>query len=206
MAASIEDFLSSSVQKPVTSYGVELRETHWGLALAETGGRASLAETILKLVGLGVFPSVGALVSFSGLIGPPYGFVAKLGILIAFSLVGIALYVYASRGLRRALQVDTSHGVFRLGTKNTQGSFSERQKHSFKKVESIFLVRGGGGAATARLHLRMKDTSQSVFILSGPERVLVPVLERITENVCRLKGNRKARTKTTGRFVHVSFS
>ena len=200
------DEIWASAQKPSPADGVRLRDTYWGFALAETSDRANLVESILKLTALCLFPCVGVLIAFSGIAGVPFGLTGSLGILVAFLLVGAALFLHASRGLRRALQVDTSHAVFRLGTENTKGKFWESRNYRFRDVESVFLIRENAGARTANLNFRLKGSSQPVFILSGPERMLVPVLERITESVQRRKGPRKARTKTTGRFVHVKFS
>ncbi len=205
MTALSDDFWTSA-KAPGSGNGVRLRNASWGFALVETAGRADLAERVLKLTGLGLFPLAGALLAFSGLVAMPLGLTGQLGTLVAFILVGVGVYAYAARGLRRALQVDTTHAVFRLGSENARGSFTETGKHRFQTVQSIFLMRENAGAATAMLHLRLKGSSQPVFVLAGPERTLVPVLERITESVRRKNGARRTRTKTTGRFVHVSFS
>lgn len=194
------------VKKPNASDGIGVRETNWGFAIQERASQNTLAETIVKLLGLLLVPGIGALVAFASELGATLGVAAQTGMFIAFVLVGLAIYTYASRGLQRTLQVDTAHAEFRLGTVNGNGSFTRRQTYRFADIESIFLMRESGGSTSAKLHLRLKSSTAPIYVLSGPERALAPILERVTESVRGKKGNRRARTKTTGRFVHVTFS
>ncbi len=191
---------------PVAIKGVKSRDASWGFVFAETRRNADYAETILKFTGMGLFPLVGALLAFSAPVPETFGFDGQVSMFFCFALVGTGLYAHASRGLRNALEVDTSHAVFRLGTENIKGDFSESAKFRFMDVESIFLMREHAGGSMASLQLRRRGTSRPVFIMSGPEHTLVRVLERTTGAVRRQKGLGRVRTKTTGRFVHVNLS
>ena len=202
---TITDDFWASTRKPTISGGVRLREAYWGFAVAEATNQDSHLEASIKGLGLLGFPGIGVLLAASGVFGQPLLSPLSITVIVSFWVSGFFLYFYAKRGLLRALQVDVAHAVFRLGTENKTGQFREGLKLPFSKIESIFLMRESSGASSARLFMRLKASSEPVFVLSGPEKVLMPVLERIIASVTGKKGGRKARTRTTVRFMQAKF-
>lgn len=194
------------IEPPGHSSGLKTRDTHWGFAISEESDSAGLSEMLAKGLSILVAP-LGCLFAFlPGMASPMTSLAVQAGLALAFAAVGFGLFAYAGRGFRTELQVDTARGQFRLGTVNSANRFSLRKTYAAADVESVFLARAKDQRNTAQLHLRLKGSSQKVFVLKASERALVPALERIVEAVRRRSGARGTRTRTTGRFIHVSFS
>ena len=187
-----------------------VRETHWGFTVKK-GSKGqdaeSLAETGLKTIGLTMLPAGLLLLLHPVIATAPGGALAYIGLPIGFTLIGLAIYTLASRGFRTEIQADSHRGIIRIGTANNQGVFRLRRVIVGKSVESIFLKRSETKRGDAKMHLRLKGKQQTIQILHGSERSLVPVLERMTEHLRQPNAaGRRARTRTTGQFIRVSFS
>lgn len=130
----------------------------------------------------------------------------QIGLLSAFVFVGVALHRFANRGFRQKIEVDATRNEVRIGTVNLEGDFHLRATYPVSRIESFFIVRSPNAEGTARLKMRLKTGTQAVVVIEGTERVLVPILERITLTLRPPKmRNRRVRTQTTGRFIRMSF-
>ncbi len=185
---------------------VTVRNTNWGFSISEVSGHAGLIEVLAKAFGVAMAPTGALLILLPGVGSRIQGVPIQLGITLAFFLVGLAVFAYAVRGFRTELQVDTARGQFRLGTVNQRNLFAVRNTYPTSEIESVFLARAKDGRNTAQLFLRIKPTSEKVYVLTGSEQELVPVLELIVEAVRKRSRHRQSRTKTTGRFIHATFS
>ena len=174
-----------------------MRETHWGFIARQDGtGHDKLFETVFKLVGLALIPLGASLMfvlgefSISGLL------LADIGLPIAFVIVGLALFLHASRGFRKEMQVDGLNRQVRLGVANARGSFHCRRTYSARDIDSAFLVRSRTPSRPSSLNLRLRGIARPVTLIEASESELQPVFERTTS---ALKAPKVRKTKPSKR-------
>ena len=207
--------LFGSTKKSRDPLQLRLNVTHSGFNVAivprSKYDQAIWAEFLLKLAGALLIPA-GGIVMFlpvlllpSALGGTAF-WASQLGLLAAFVLLGIAVHRWAGKGFRTKVQVDATRGEVRIGTVNAEGDFHLRATYPVSQIESFFIIRSGGPALPAKLKMRLRTGTQTVNVVEGPESSLVPILERMTLTLRPPKmRNRRVRTKTTGRFIRMSF-
>lgn len=187
---------------------LRLRKTNWGFAVTDTSNRihGNAIETGLKTMGLLMMPLGATLVFYPGASnGESLLMSGRLGLAIAMAVVGLALYLYASRGLARELRVDPYNREVRIGSLNAKGDFRLRAKYAADEAQSFFLIRANS-PHPARLCMRAKKGGNVVKLINGTEEELIPILERISESL-RPKhlANKRVRTRVTGAFIHATF-
>ena len=94
----------------------------------------------------------------------------------------------------------------RIGTVNVAGDVQIRATYPVSQVESFFIIRSSDRGSPAKLQMRLKTGKKTVRIAEGTEKVLLPIIERIILALKppRMK-NRRVQTKTTDRFIRMSF-
>ena len=187
---------------------LRLRKTNWGFAVTDTSNRihGNAMETGLKTMGLLLIPLGATLVFYPGAKGDETLLMSsRLGLAIAMALVGLALYLYASRGLARELRVDPYNREVRVGSVNSKGDFRLRAKYAADEAQSFFLIRANS-PNPARLCMRAKKGGTVVKLINGTEEELIPILERLSEAL-RPKhlAQKRVRTRVTGAFIHATF-
>lgn len=193
---------------------IRMNVTHSGFAVAcvptSKYDHTFWVEFLLKLAGVFLIPAGGIVMFLPMLFLPAIAGTAlwggQIGLLSAFVFVGVALHRFANRGFRQKIEVDATRNEVRIGTVNLEGDFHLRATYPVSRIESFFIVRSPNAEGTARLKMRLKTGTQAVVVIEGTERVLVPILERITLTLRPPKmRNRRVRTQTTGRFIRMSF-
>ena len=189
------------------SAAIERRETNWGVVITEKvpdSRLVELAETVIRSFGLLIILGGGALTLFVSVSNQNNSMLFSLGMAMAFILVGFSTYRYANNGFRAELRIDSRFGEVRLGSVNSSGDFTAKRVSRKSDIESFFVMRSKQGKA--KLCMRMRNNSQRVDLFEGPEKELVPALERIVEALFAQKGKAgRVRTKVTNRFIHASF-
>ena len=196
MNALSEDFWGTLDANAAAKGGLFVRETHWGfIARQDASGSEQTFEVLFKTVGLALIP-VGAAMMFvlgelplSGLL------MANIGLPIAFVIVGLALYLHASRGFRKEIQVDSLNREVRIGTVNRQGSFHRRKTFAAREIDSAFLARSRVANRPSTLNLRLREIARPVALIHGPEAALQPLFERTAAALKAPKARRKKPSK-----------
>lgn len=187
---------------------LRLRKTNWGFAVTDTSNRihGNAMEAGLKTMGLLLIPLGATLVFYPGAASSePMLISGRLGLAIAMALVGLALYLYACRGLARELRVDPYNREVRIGSLNSKGAFRLRAKYAADDAQSFFLIRANS-PNPARLCMRSKKGGNVVKLINGTEEELIPILERISEALRpKHMANKRVRTRVTGAFIHATF-
>lgn len=199
MNALSEDFWGGMDTKTAEKGGLSVRNTHWGF-IARQDGRSFEAslETLLKVVGLSLVP-IGCAMMFMIREIPLSGLLlADVGLPIAFVVIGLALFLHASRGFRREVQVDAENRQVRIGVANSAGSFRCHQTLAAREIDSAFLLRSRTPGRPSSLNLRLRGSSRPMMLLEGAELALQPVFERTAEALKTPKA-RKPKAKTTAR-------
>ncbi|MGH1367322.1 MAG: hypothetical protein ACRBCL_01805 [Maritimibacter sp.] len=124
---------------------------------------------MIASVGLWVAPGVATGLEFAAM---------KLGASVAFVLLGGALFWRGRDEGGLDVQVDTSRGEFRLGTRNAKGQFVSRGMIPFGEVSSLYLAPETDENA-AGLYLRMREGKRGVEIAQGGEPALSVLEKRI---------------------------
>ncbi len=201
MNALSEDFWGTIDGKAADKGGILVRETHWGfIARQDDGGIEIKMEMILKIVSLVLVP-VGAAMLILGdqpsLSGVP---LADIGLPMAFIVTGLALFLHASRGFRREIQVDALKREVRVGVVNSGGSFRCRQAFGARDIDSAFLLRSRMSSRPSKLNLRLRDKARPVLLLEASENVLQPVFERTAAALKKREARKTtSKPKKTGR-------
>ncbi|WP_413719322.1 hypothetical protein [Silicimonas sp. MF1-12-2] len=174
--------------------------------------RAFLLEFLFKLTGVLFIPAGGIFLFLPMMFLPSTTngtalWTSQVALLAAFIFVGVALHRWANKGFRQRIQVDAARSEIRIGTVNIEGDFHLRATYAVSDIESFFIIRSGDAALPAKLKMRLKTGTQTISVVEGPEKSLVPILERITLTLRPPKmKNRRVRTQTTGRFIRMSFN
>lgn len=186
---------------------LRLRKTNSGFAVTDTSDRVhrNALEWAFKAMSLFLVLFGGVVLFTPGSDAAGGWSLTKLGIAVAMTIVGYALFVYSGRGLGPELHVDPYLQEIRVGTVNARGEFALRRTIPAKETQSFFLIRAAS-PAPATLCMRRKQGGQVIKIIKGSEAELIPILERISE-AFRPKhlANKRVRTRITGAFVHASF-
>lgn len=199
MNALSEEFWGAVDTRNAEKGGLSVRDTHWGFVARQEGKSfEQTLETILKIIGLSLVPVGGAMmfmvreVPLSGLL------LADVGLPIAFIVIGLALYLHASRGFRREVHVDAMNRQVRIGVANAGGTFRCHKTLAARDIDSAFLLRSRSSGRPSSLNLRLRGSPRPMLLLEGPEMALQPVFERTAEALKKPKA-RKPVAKTTAR-------
>lgn len=188
---------TSSRRPKITS-----RVTIWGVVVTEASYPKkvySLAELSLRILGLLIALGGGAMPFVSLSIS------AKVGLALAFALVGLLIYRYAKNGLRTELRIDTRIGGIQAGKSNSDGDFAKQRVFPRATIESFFIQRSKTGAA--KLCLRLKENLQPIALFQGTEDDLVPAFEGIIEALFVKKGSgKRVKTRANDQFIHATLT
>ena len=120
---------------------------------------------------------------------------ANVGLPIAFVIIGLALYLHASRGFRREIQVDSLNRQVRIGVSNRQGSFHCRNTLAARDIDSAFLTRSRTPSQPSTLNLRLRGVVRPVVLLNASEAALQPIFERTATALKAPKARKKKPSK-----------
>ena len=190
---------------------VRVWDTHWGFSISEKlEGRydpAALTEFVTKLLGMVMLPACGIVLFLPEVVSGAGQTIVQAAMMIAFVLVGFALYRHADKGFRTKIQIDSSNREIRLGTQNAKGRFHLTHTYPVDDVESVFIARSKDTRTKAALKMRVKSGGQTLKLVEGSEAALTPILERVVLSLRPPQmRNRKVVTKATGGFIRMSFS
>lgn len=214
MNALVDNFIGSNALFG-NPHRLRVNVTHSGFSIASAPtskfNLAFLAEVAFKLAGVFLIPVGGVILFLQALFAPqmagePFIWVGQVGLLAAFIFVGVALHRWANKGFFQRVQVDAIREEVRIGTVNVAGDVQVRATYPVSQVESFFIIRSSDRGSPAKLQMRLKTGAKTVRIAEGTEEALLPILERITLTLKPPKmKNRRIQTKTTGRFIRMSF-
>lgn len=207
--------LFGSTKRSRDTLQIRMTVTHSGLNVASVPrskrDQAFWLEFLFKVVGALLIPAGGIVMLLPTLLLPgaehsTLFLAGQFGLLAAFIFVGVALHRWAGKGFRPKVEVDATRSEVRLGTVNADGDFHLRATYPVSQIESFFIIRSANPSGASKLKMRLKTGTQTVSVVEGPEASLIPILERITLTLRppQMK-NRRVRTKTTGRFIRMSF-
>lgn len=184
-----------------------VRKTNSGFVVTDTSDRLhrNALERALKAMAFLLFPLAGVIFLVPGTAADSGLSATNIGLVSAMCIVGLAIFLHASRGLGTELHVDPYKREIRVGTVNAKGNFRARRTMSASDAQSFFLIRANA-PAPATLCMRRKKGGQVVKVMKGSETELIPILERISEAFRpRHLSNKRVRTRVTGAFIHATF-
>lgn len=177
---------------------LQVTETHWGYIVRETLpwlNRGAALEASLRLIGLGAV--IGAygfwLVPGALLVGDVIAMKLVVSLLLAVS--GAALYLYANKGFRPELQVDTARRELRFAYRNGRGMSRIGSRIAFGGIESIYVQRNQGEPGRARLYARVAGMPVGLHLIDGPEAALNRLHRRLCVDFVPPKERVEARLK-----------
>ena len=189
---------------------LRMRETHTGISITEDSGgwtdRAELMEIVFKLVGVLLLPAGGIVMFLPNMLAGHTSLIVPVSMLSAFVFLGVSIHRWANKGFKPKLHVNPTRREVVIGTQNMEGQFHKRRAFSADAIESFFIARSKDRKTPAKLKMRLATGGQSLAVLEGPEKSLIPILERISQLMQPpAKRNQRIRTKANGDFIRVDF-
>ncbi|MCG6901771.1 MAG: hypothetical protein LJE68_03735 [Rhodobacter sp.] len=145
--------------------------------------RERLAENTLRLVG--AFMILAGYVQWflPGLLvggGPVH---IRIGLTVVFMGVGLAVYLLASRGFRRVLQMDLAARRVAVARVNSKNRSMFRLEFSMDEIESAFVKRSKTAPSQAALNIRVRNSGRCLDVLFGDPRELDALHKLLCQNV-----------------------
>ena len=84
-------------------------------------------------------------------------------------VVGLAIYLFGSRGFRRVVRLDLKAQELTLARLNSKDQCMVGRKLAVRDIESLVVKRGVGMGAPAFLEIRMKRGRGAIAALSAPQ-------------------------------------
>lgn len=179
-----------------SSQTIALNETSGGYRVSPVRGGIDyelVAESTLKFFGLVMLLSAAGHWIVPAEVYAGDATLMKLSLTASFILVGLGLYWHAHRGFRDELQVDVVNRELRLATRNSRGEAHIRRRIPMRDIESSFIRRSRSLNAPSQLVVRLRGVSQPLTVLSGSERDLTALHDRIGSDLRALKARVAAR-------------
>jgi len=199
----IDDFLVAHADRfaPLAAPTFEVEEQYWGYIVRATEV-APFAERLVPMMAWvgGIAFAVAGLGMWllpQSMLG---GDVLAMKLGMTSMLIGFAgfLLVYASRGTRTELQIDTALGEVREMVRNHAGRATLIGRYGFDSIGGVFLDREPGSGAEAALVLRYRNTVKTLPVARGQERHLTALRDRLGRDMM-------LRTKATPRTPLAQF-
>lgn len=142
--------------------------------------RMESIEIVVKIIAI-VFSSVGALIAAADL--PAKILTTANSLLVACIVIalGLLLFMKASTGLIREIQIDNKQKSLLLGTRDSSGRFKACRTYSFDDLVSAYIRRSRNKDSTVTLHITTRTDRLPIGILKGMESDLLPVLNYLVE-------------------------
>lgn len=167
--------------------------------------RMEAIEIVVKIIAI-VFSGIGALIVLAGV--PFSVFTTANSLLVAgiVSALGVLLFMKASMGLIREIQIDNKRKCLSLGTRGSSGRFRAHRSYSFDDLVSAYIRRSRDKRSTVTLHITTRTDRLPIGILKGTESDLLPVLNFLVEQRSISDAGRgRRRTTTTREVFHTEF-
>ena len=124
-------------------------------------------EAVIRFIGIVIV--LGAFVQWltpdANFAGDPH--VTKMGMSIAFSMVGIAIYTYAMRGHRIEIQFDPNAQELTLTKLDSRGGTRSRRVIPLRNVKSIYVLKAEAPGAPSKMRLKLYDSHDEITALRG---------------------------------------
>ncbi len=170
--------------------GPELTHARWGYMITsqdQSGLGARLGYLAFRCFGIALL-----LAAFGLWLAPGSSMNAeilplKLGVSVLFLLTG-GVAVWSSGDDRRdEMQVDLERKELRRGYRRGNGRFVTIADLPLSDAGDLFLTRMGQGPGAAVLYVRRKSSPQALEIAIGPEDLLIPLQQRVTQDIRRAR-------------------
>ena len=141
----------------------------------------ALAEDIMKFLGIGII-----LFALGQWVSPDFSEVDPAGVTqtllsIAFSLIGLAVYVFATRGSRNEIAIDYSTGEVCIARLDRQDRVRGIRRIPASQIKSLYVCRSETPGEPAKLRIRLFGTNSEVTALRGE----VADIEILHHRLCR---------------------
>lgn len=168
--------------------GPELTHARWGYMITSQDGSGLASRlgylafryfgVVLLLAAVGLWMAPGT--SMDEGVVP-----LKLGVSVLFLLTGGVALWSSGNDRRDEMQVDLERQELRRGYRRGNGRFVTVADLPLSDAGDLFLTRMGQGPSV--LYVRRKSSPQALEIASGPEDLLIPLQQRVTQDIRRTR-------------------
>lgn len=166
--------MSIALERPMAQAAAE-RPTRPGapaaaFSIRESKGyfrHSSRNEAVIRFVGTVII--LGGFVQWLA----PEGFIPnfwpmpKLGLGVAFSIVGIALYTFAMRGHRIEVAFDPVRRKISVRRLDRRDGVRSSQDVALRNIKSIYVLKASTPGAPSKMRLKLYDSPAEITILRG---------------------------------------
>lgn len=124
------------------------------------------SEAILRFIGIVIL--LGALIQW---LLPqsetPEMMMTKVGLAVAFSVIGLAVYTYSMRGSRYEIELDPTAKTLSLSRLDRRNNVRSAKNFSLSDIKSIYVQKGDSIGAPSKMRLRLRDQDKEITALRG---------------------------------------
>ena len=125
-------------------------------------------EAVIRFIGIAIV--LGAFVQW---LTPNSSFVgdanmAKIGLSIAFSTIGLAIYSHAMRGHRIEVAFDPQKLEIAIAKLDRRDGVRSKKTIPLRNIKSIYVLKGDGPGAPSKMRIKLYDSPTEVTAVRGP--------------------------------------
>ena len=165
---------------------LETEKTSWGYIVREKADRfdhETVLEASCRFLGFVLVLCAYAQWFLPGLMFNGDAVAMKGALSFFLCGTGVAVYWFASRGLRGELEVDQTRRELRLVSLNSRGHKRLRARICMRDIESAFLRRTKEADAPAFLMVRLRRGGAPIKLATGLEDELMELQQRLKTDV-----------------------
>ena len=125
-------------------------------------------EAVIRFIGIAIV--LGAFVQWltpnANYVGDPQ--LTKIGLSIAFSTIGLAVYSYAMRGHRIEVAFDPDAMEITIANLDRRDGVRSKKSIPLRNIKSIYVLKGDGPGAPSKMRIKLYDSPAEVTAVRGP--------------------------------------
>ena len=154
---------------PVKTRSIKTSRRQQSYKARETEGyfrTTTQSEAVLRF--LGIVLVLGALIQW---LLPQNGSVemmmTKVGLAVAFSIIGLAAYTFTMRGHRYEIELDPVARNLTLSRLDRRENVRKSKKIRLDNIKSIYVHKGDGVGIPSKMRIRLRDHDEEITALRG---------------------------------------
>lgn len=124
------------------------------------------SEAVLRFIGIVIV--LGAFIQWLLPNGESIEMVmTKVGLAVAFSIIGLALYTFTMRGSRYEIALDPTDLSLTLSRLDRRDNVRKARKFPLSEIKSIYVLKGDGVGVPSKMRLRLRHEDAEITALRG---------------------------------------
>jgi hypothetical protein len=91
----------------------------------------------------------------------------KVGLAVAFSIIGLALYTFAMRGSRYEIELNPTDKTLTLSRLDRRDNLRKAKRLHLDDIKSIYVLKGDGVGIPSKMRIRLRHHDEEITALRG---------------------------------------